>query len=72
MTPEVRALAMLTSDKTGETITQMIIDGITLKATQCGILKDGEIVKRYKAPFDAALEIVNLSLLNPKSKGGRK
>ncbi len=67
--PEVRALAVLVCDKTGETITQMVIDGITSKAIGCGIMKNGEIARQYKAAYKAALEMVHLSIVN-KRKGG--
>jgi hypothetical protein len=49
---DFRALLALVVDQSGETATDVIMDGVRAKATSLGILKDGVIVEEYRPSFE--------------------
>lgn len=45
---DFRALIALVAKQSGETATDIIMEGVRRKATDLGILKNGEIAEEYK------------------------
>lgn len=66
--PEIKALAILTSDSLGISFTDIILNGLRSEATRAGIMKDGEILPEHRATFDAVLEVVKASIIEKKRK----
>ncbi len=66
--PEVKALAVLTSDKLGISFTDIILNGLRSEATRAGILAKGEIKPEYREAYDAVLEIVKVRIITNKAK----
>ncbi len=44
---DFRALLALLVDQTGDTATDIIMDGVRARATALGIMRDGQIVAKY-------------------------
>lgn len=65
---DFRALIALVVDQSGETATDILMEGVRNKATELGILKDGKIVPRYLP----AIEIIKLAYASKKRKGSKK
>jgi hypothetical protein len=51
---DFRALLALVVDQSGETATDIMMEGVRQKATNLGILKNGEVAEEYKE----AIEII--------------
>lgn len=56
--PEVKALAVLTSDRLGISFTDIILNGLRSEAIRAGIMLNDQIRPEYLAAFNAVLEIV--------------
>lgn len=56
--PEVKALAVLTSDRLGISFTDIILNGLKSEATRAGIMFNDQIRPEYLNAFNAVLEIV--------------
>ena len=66
--PEVKALAVLTSDRLGISFTDIILNGLRSEATRAGILKNGDVCPECKQAYDAVLEVVKARILQKKVK----
>ena len=66
--PEIKALAVLTSDRLGITFTDIILNGLKSEATRAGIMQDDKILPEHKPAFDAVLEVVKAKILEKKTK----
>ena len=63
---DFRALLALVVDLSGETATDVLMEGVREKATRLGILKDGKIV----AKFQPAIDIIKTAY--DQKKGARQ
>lgn len=66
--PEIKALAVLTSDRLGISFTDIILNGLRSEATRAGILKDGDVCPECKQAYDAVLEVVKARILQNNAK----
>lgn len=76
VSPEIKALAVMTADALGITFTEIIINGLKHEATRAGILENDEIAAGARAAYDAVLEVVIDQITRRKGthtkKGGRR
>ena len=71
VTPEFKALVIMTCDAAGMSITDVLMDGVRRRAFQEGIIdKDGKIVPERQDAYDLILETVRLAAKANK-KGGK-
>ena len=70
VTPEIKALAEMTSDKLGITFTDIIINGLYAEATRAGIMKNGEITAQYQQAHQLLTAMTRDKIL--KTKKGSK
>ena len=70
--PEIKALAVLTSDRLGISFTDIILNGLRSEATRAGILKNGEIMPECRDAFNAVLEVVKARIIEGKKRKGKK
>ena len=68
--PEVKALAELTSEVSGDTFTQIILDGITTAATRAGVMLNGRVVPEHKEAYDLLVRMTREKVANTK-KGAK-
>ena len=61
---DFRALLALVVDQSGDTATNIMMDGVRKKATELGILDNGEVVAEYKP----AIEIIKAAYAEKKGK----
>lgn len=66
--PEVKALAVLTSDRLGISFTDIILNGLKNEATRAGLMHNGKIKPEHRAAFEATLEVVKARILEKKNK----
>lgn len=60
--PEIKVLAAMTSDATGLTITDIILNGLYHEATAAGIMRNGKVCDKFKDAYDANVEILKQKL----------
>lgn len=73
VTPEFKALVIMTCDATGMNITDLLMDGIRRRAQGCGILdENGEIAADRRDAYELVLETVKLAAKANKAKGRTK
>ena len=61
ITPEMKALVVMTADRLGITMTDIILNGLRNEATRAGVLVNGEIPPDLKERYDFILEMVKMS-----------
>lgn len=62
VTPEFKALVIMTCDVTGSSITELLMDGIRRRAQGVGIIdEDGNVVAERREAYELVLETVKLS-----------
>ena len=62
VTPEFKALVIMTCDATGLSITELLMDGIRRRAQSAGIIdSQGRITPERQEAFDLVLETVKLA-----------
>lgn len=66
-----RALLALVVRQTGETATQIMADGVRRRATDVGILKNGEIAPKFQRSFAAILKRIKTACSDPLSQKGK-
>lgn len=72
VTPEFKALVIMTCDATGLSITDLLMDGIRRRALSVGIIdKQGHIKPERQEAFELVLETVKLSIQTNK-RGTKK
>lgn len=64
--PEVKALAVLTSDRLGITFTDIILNGLNSEATRAGIMRNGVILPEFMDAYNATLEIIKARIITGK------
>lgn len=64
---EFRALLAFLVDRTGETATEIIMEGVRSKATALGVMKDGEILPEFKP----VIEMIVAAYRERKTKGSK-
>jgi len=58
VTHDIKALVMMTADRLGVTITDIILNGLRSEAHRAGITDEaGRILPEYKASFNAVREL---------------
>jgi len=57
---DFRALLALLVDLTGETATNIIMDGVRARATALGVMKDDKVVAKYKAAIEIIKEAFSM------------
>ena len=65
---DFRALLALVVDKSGETATEIMMDGVRRRATALGILKNGEIAKEYQSAFELVKAVFSQTRKNKENK----
>lgn len=63
---DFRALLTLLVDKTGNTATEILMEGVRVRATSLGIMKEGEIVPEYKPAIEIIKEAFRAKRENRK------
>ena len=58
LSAEEKAIAVLTAERQGKTLSDVLRSGIVNEATRSGILKNGEIVEKYRARITAYKNIL--------------
>lgn len=53
LSAEEKAIAVLTAERQGKTLSDVLRSGIINEATRSGILKNGEIVEKYRSRIKA-------------------
>lgn len=72
VTPEFKALVVMTCDATGLSMTDLMMDGIRRRALSVGIIdEDDKIKPEYREAFNLVLEAVRLSI-NANKRRARK
>lgn len=72
VTPEFKALVIMTCDASGMNITDLLMDGVRQRAVREGILdKDGKIRPERREAFELILETVKLAAQSNKRRGAR-
>jgi len=72
VTPEFKALVVMTCDATGLSMTDLMMDGIRRRALSVGIIdEDDKIKPEYREAFNLVLETVRLSI-NANKRRARK
>lgn len=66
--PEIKALAILTSEKLRITFTDIIINGLKAEATRAGILVNGQVRKEFLENYNLCLELTKAKI--DSRKGG--
>ncbi len=61
VTPEIKALAVMTADRLGITLTDILLNGLKSEAARAGILRNDEIVPEHRAAYDAIVEMVRVA-----------
>lgn len=70
VTPEFKALVIMTCDATGMTITDLLMDGIRRRAQEAGIIDaNGDIMPKRREAYDLILETVNFGIKAAARKG---
>ena len=67
--PEVKALAVLTSDRLGITFTDIILNGLRSEATRAGLMRNNKLLPEHQPAFDAVLEVVKAKII--AKQGGK-
>lgn len=63
VTPEFKALVIMTCDVTGLSITDLLMDGIRRRAQSVGIIdENGDVVDERREAYELVLETVKLSV----------
>lgn len=69
VTPEFKALVIMTCDATGLSITELLMDGIRRRAQSVGIIdKDGNITQERQEAYELVLETVKLAAIARRRK----
>lgn len=69
VTPEFKALVIMTCDATGLSITELLMDGIRRRAQSVGIIdKDGKITQERQEAYELVLETVKLAAIARRRK----
>ena len=68
VTPEIKALAVMTADRLGITLTDILLNGLKSEATRAGILINDNIAPELKTNFEAVVEMVKVSNAERKRK----
>ncbi len=72
VTPEFKALVIMTCDASGMNITDLLMDGVRQRAVREGILgKDGKIRPERREVFELVLETVKLAAQSNKRRGAK-
>lgn len=66
--PEVKALAIMTSEKLGITFTDIIINGLRAEATRAGILSQGEIRKDVRQRYELCVALTKAKIARKGNK----
>lgn len=67
VTPEFKALVIMTCDATCMSITDLLMDGIRRRAREAGIIDaEGEVVAARREAYDLILETVKLDIARRK------
>lgn len=70
---DFRALLAFLVDMTGETATDIIMDGVRSRATALGVMRDGKIVPKYLPAIEVIKEAFRAKRINRKAtKKGAK
>lgn len=67
---DFRALLAFLVDQTGETATDIIMDGVRVRATALGIMRDDKILPKY-LPVIAVIKEAFVAKRNTRKKGTR-
>lgn len=59
VTPELKAIAQVTANELHTNMMDLIRDGITTQATRAGVMRNGEVVAKYKPIIAAYVDIFN-------------
>ena len=57
VTPELKALAQVTANELHTNMMDLIRDGIATQATRAGIMRNGEVVEKYKPIIAAYVDV---------------
>lgn len=69
VTPEFKALVIMTCDATGLSITDLLMDGIRRRAQSVGIIDaEGNIMPERKEAYELVLETVKLAAMARSTK----
>lgn len=66
ISPDIKALAMLTQDRTGMSFTDMIVEGIRYCATQCGLIRNNELTDEAKVATRAIVDMLEAHRIEKK------
>lgn len=69
---DFRALLSFVVDQSGETATSIIMEGVRSKATALGIMKDNEVLPKYRAAIEVIKEAIIAEREERKAKKGSK
>ena len=64
--PEIKALAILTSERLRITFTDIIINGLKAEATRAGILVNGQVRAELRENFNLCLELTKAKIFSKK------
>lgn len=67
VSPEIKALGIVAAERLHKTISEVMLDGLFRVATECGLMKDGQIAPEYKQAIEDATILVKM--MNNKRSG---
>lgn len=60
--PEIKALAIMTSERLGITFTQIILNGLMAEATRAGIVVNGGVAPEFRADYDDCVALTRAKI----------
>lgn len=58
LSAEEKAIAILTAERQGKTLTDILRSGIVCEATRSGVMKNGVVVERFRARINAYRQVL--------------